>query len=168
LQAAFAEAIVKVSANPNEMMVPMIKAASTNPTQWIDSYAYFEKQNANPQAAPDLFLQVAFDRVGLQQLLSETQPAVKVPLAQSTVMMVVSGVKNIADYRQLMQVLRDKNDVANVSVNNVQGDQVLLEIKIIGDSAQLQQVLASDNHFQSMVNGVGSTQLQYNWMGNQA
>lgn len=171
LQSAFSEVMVKMSGNPNVMTLPAVQKASNNLTQWLQSYAYVEQPNANPQASSTLFLQVVFDDVGLQQLLdASTQKMAleKSSTPESTVTMIISGVKSVADYVQVIHVLRAKNDVTHLSVNDVQGDQVSLQIKIAGSNAQFQQLLSADNNFKLVATQLPSSQLQYYWMGNQA
>ncbi|OGT43972.1 MAG: hypothetical protein A3F13_04395 [Gammaproteobacteria bacterium RIFCSPHIGHO2_12_FULL_40_19] len=174
LQAAFSEVLVRMSGNPEIMSRPSIKKAALNLTQWVQSYSYLEMPNTNTNAQEELFLQVSFDGAGLQQLLhtgpqKTTQADNNAPSTpQSGVLLVVAGVKSMADYVQVMHALRAKNDVTQVSVKNVKNDQVFLRVKISGDSGAFQQVLAADNNFKSIDDGMQSSQLQYYWMGNQA
>ena len=174
LQAAFSQVMIQISNDPNVMTKPAIQQASTNVTQWVQSYSYIEQPNANPQLPPTMQLQVVFDQAGLQQLLrakNQITAQNNNSSDQSTLTMMVMGVRNIADYVQMMHALRAKNDVEQVSVKNVQSDIVLLQVKISGNSSQFQQLLASDNNFKSSVDNEQSTdqtQLQYYWMGNQA
>lgn len=175
LQSAFAEVLSKMSENPDVMTLPAIQKASANLTQWVQSYSYIEQPGANSQAAPTLMLQVIFDQAGLQQLLqttTKTVPKSSSAAQGSTITMVVSGVKSIADYVQVMHALREKNDVAHVSVNDVKSDSVSLQIKISGSIAQFQKLLSMDNNFKSNA-AEGSllanqSHLDYYWVGNQA
>ena len=166
IQSAFSQVVVQMSGDANEMSVPAIQKASTNLTRWVQSYAYIEQ----PNSQPPLTLQVVFDQNGLQKLLKKaaekTSTATQTVTAQ-TVTLIVSGVKSAADYVQVLQDLRAKNDVTNVAVEKVRGDQVLLTVKISGNTAQFQSLLAADNNFQSR-NSSNPAQLDYYWMGNQA
>jgi hypothetical protein len=179
LQAAFTEVLTRISKNPEIMSRPSIKNAALNVTQWVESYSYLELPNTNTDAQTELFLQVSFDGAGLQQLLQmpmqKTAEVDHVDHAdhapqpsQSAVTLVVSGVKSMADYVQVMHAVRDKSDVTQVSVNDLKDDQVSLGVRISGDSQQFQQILAADNNFKSIDSGLQSSQLQYYWMGNQA
>lgn len=174
LQAAFAEVLTRMGKNPDIMSRPRIKKAALNVTQWVQSYSYLELPSTNTNAQTELFLQVSFDGAGLQQLLqmpmqktAEADHVTQQP-SQSAVTLVVSGIKSMADYVQVMHALRDKSDVTQVSVNDLKDDQVSLAVKISGDSGQFQQMLAADNNFKSTDSGLQSSPLQYYWMGNQA
>lgn len=173
LYAAFSEVMVRMSGNSEIMSRPAIKKAALNLTQWVQSYSYLELPNTNANLQTGLFLQVSFDETGLRSLLQS--PAQKMAhiqnsseVSQSVVTLVVSGVKNMADYVQMMHALRGKNDVTYASVNNVKNDEVSVRVKISGDSGQFQQILAADGNFKSVDTGLQSSQLQYYWMGNQA
>ena len=173
LQSAFSQVMTKMSNNPSVMSIPAVQTASANLTPWVQSYAYVEQLNPNnSHASPTLMLQVVFNQTGLMQLLKTTmsttaQSQQSMP-SQSTVMMLVAGIRNIADYTQVMHTLRDKSDVMQVSVSGMQSDHVLLRIKLVGDSTDFQKVLASDSRFKAAADGMQSTQLEYYWMGNQA
>jgi hypothetical protein len=173
LRSAFSQVMIQMSNNPAVMTIPAVQKASTNVTPWVQSYGYVEQPNANnPQASPTLMLQVVFDQAGLAQLLKTTAPTTaqsqQSPTTQSSVMMLVTGVRNIADYMQVMRTLRDKSDVMQVTVSGMQSDHVLLRVKLVGNSADFQKVLASDHQFKAVMDGAQSKQLEYYWMGNQA
>lgn len=172
LQAAFSEVLVRMSGNQAVMSRPIIKKAALNLTQWVQSYSYLELPSTNTNAQSELFLQVTFDGAGLQQLLHEapkTLAAEHSPeVPQSDVTMLVSGVKSMTDYVQMMHALRDKSDVTQVSVDDLKNDQVSLHVKISGESEQFRQILAADNNFRSIDSELQSSQLQYYWVGSQA
>jgi len=171
LQAAFAETLVKMSGDANVMKNPALVEASDNVVQWVQSYSYVEQPNQNPQLPPTLGLQVVFDQTGLQQLLNASTKKISransLALPESTVTIMVSGIRNISDYVQVMHALRAKQDVMHVSVKSMQSDHVALQIKLVGNVPQFQELLSSDSNFKSIAD-LQSSLLEYYWMGNQA
>lgn len=190
LKAAFSEAMVKISGDPQVMSRPIMKKMSLSATQWVQSYSYLELPSTNPNQKPELFLQVVFDGAGLQALLAPAQEraeaartAVNAPSSlpsssspssslssssPSVVMLVVSGVSNIGDYVQVMRSLRAKNDVVHVAVRDVNNNQMAVQVKLSGDQDQFRQLLANDANFRRADSDGDTSSMQYYWIGNQA
>lgn len=172
---AFAEVMTSVSQNLSVMSIPAVKKAATQPTRWVQSYSY---QQASPSAQnpSGLTVTVVFDQSGLMQLLTKNPTTSSATTAQASanamqvnkIALQISGVRNIADYTQVMHSLRDKEDVMSVSVNAMQSDHVILNVKIMGNSADFQKMMAADTRFKPMLDGAQAKQLDYYWTGNQA
>lgn len=172
LQSAFSQAVTDMSNDLQVATSPAIKNASSHVSQWVQSYSYTDSHNAEGQ--PLLSLQVVFDRAGVAQLLSETKRpvasnAVNVP---STVSLYVSGVQTISDYSRITKALRDNKNVEQVSVKNMNPYSVLLEVKVIGSTADFQQALSASNQFSPIASELqqrlAHADLYYDWTGNQA
>lgn len=171
---AFAEVMTNVSQNPNVMNIPAVKKAATQPTRWVQSYSY-QQTSPSAQNPSGLAVTVVFDQTGLMQLLTKN-PATSTAHSQASanamqvnkIALQISGVRNIADYTQVMRSLRDKEDVMSVSVDAMQSDHVILNVKIVGNSADFQKMMASDTRFKPVLDGAQAKQLDYYWTGNQA
>lgn len=191
LKAAFSEAMVKISGDPQVMSRPIMKKMSLSATQWVQSYSYLELPSTNPNQKPELFLQVVFDGAGLQALLAPAQERAEAartavnapppsisssalpssslsPSSPSVVMLVVSGVSNIGDYVQVMRSLRAKNDVVHVAVRDVNNNQMAVQVTLSGDQDQFRQLLANDTNFRRADSDGDTASMQYYWIGNQA
>lgn len=87
--------------------------------------------------------------------------------SDSGVVMIVSGVKGIADHAQIVKALKSVPDVERVSVREVTEDQMAIQLKLSDNRDHFQQLLASNQNFKLAESEFQTTPLQYFWIGNQ-
>ena len=169
LQAAFSEVMIKMTGNPKIMSVPAVQTVASNLTQIVQSYSFSQETSALPPSRPSIMLDVVFNQDALQQLLqivNKTTDTTPTQPVTSQVKLLITGVKNMADYATMMQTLRATSNVNSVTVNSVDPDRIALTIDINGGSPALKAGLTTNAHLKPLVaNTAGNeTELFYLWM----
>lgn len=176
LQAAYSEVMVKMSGDANVMNIPLIRNASRNSTQWVQSYSYVNQTGVVPPQKPALMLNVVFNQNGMQQLLDASKLSQPKSALQNTlpteIQLIVTGVKDMNDFTVLMQTLREQDTVSAASVINIDPDRIALNVRLTGTIAQFQTALSANHHFKAMMSNADSktktNELFYLWMGQSA
>lgn len=165
MPAAFAQAMMQVSNNPNVMMVPAVQAAEKNAMQWVQSYQFVDQAPATPNTKPVVMLQVNFDQTELQKLLlndnenaeikntmsAKQNDIVQHPATQTATPLTVNHIQTMSDYENALQALREKKEVLTVTTSEINSDHVIFNVKLASDIAYFQQDLSNDHRFQPHV-----------------
>ncbi|MDP1574787.1 MAG: DUF2066 domain-containing protein [Coxiellaceae bacterium] len=168
LQAAFSEVMIKMTGDPKVMDLPAVKMVASNITQIVQSYSFSQETSALPPSRPSIILDVVFNPDALQQLMqliNKTNDNAPTPPVTTQVKLLVTGVKNMADYTTLMQTLRATSNVNTVTVNSVDPDRIALTIDVNGGSPQLKAGLTTNAHLKPLVanTAANETELFYLW-----
>lgn len=87
---------------------------------------------------------------------------------QTGVTLDITNVTGLADYAKVLSTLRHLSPVANVSIKDMSGSDLLLQIKTIGGEQALSDALSLEQNFsaiESPDNSDGKADLYYRWNG---
>ncbi len=112
MQAAFSQALIQLSNNPQVMTEAAIQSANANVSQWVQSYSYSQMPNATPQSP--LQLQVSFDQTALKKLLKNAGQKISTPIPAATPVVQNTPAVTPADPNQPLTLVYFQTDAANL------------------------------------------------------
>lgn len=155
LQAAFSEVMIKSTGDAKIMAQPLVQTVSANISEVVQSYNYIQSTNTGSTTQPPLTLHVVFDSNALQQLLqtlkntADNQPNTPPPATQIKLM--ITGVKNMNDYAQMMQALHQIPGVTSLSVISMDPDRIAIEAHLSVDVSQFENSMTATNQLKPLM-----------------
>lgn len=158
MQQAFKQVLTKVSGNSIIGENSVIKAALLQAKDNVQEFSYVSSNNS---AAPFL-LRVKFDPQAIKQLLRQANVSIwheNQPLV--TLTFIVNGIAQQDDLRSLMRFIKQASLIRAFEIENITGDQVIMQLTIQGPRQAFIQETAVEQHLHLELEE--ANQLTYLW-----